>query len=144
LLGVLFVDLRNWVDWGFPASKELTWALQIRCLWLHKTEPTLPIQVPDKVKALFSMAMQTKTRDGKNTLFWSDYWMHGQKIADLAPRLLNKRINNHSVSEALAAAKWFLTSKALNCWSHHRISASLGYAPTLSCHRESMTFTSKD
>jgi hypothetical protein len=100
---------------GISSLKELSWALRIRWLWLQKTEPdrpwtSLPIQVPDKAKALFSVAMQTEIGDGANTLFWSDHWLHGQRVADLAPRLLaavlKRRINNRTVSEALTAAKW--------------------------------------
>jgi hypothetical protein len=91
---------------GISSLKELSWVLRIRWLWLQKTEPdrpwtSLPIQVPDKAKALFSVAMQTEIGDGANTLFWSDHWLHGQRVADLAPRLLaavpKRRINNRTV-----------------------------------------------
>jgi hypothetical protein len=93
----------------------LSWALRIRWLWLQKTEPnhpwtSLPIQVPDKAKTLFSVAMQTEIEDGTNTLFWSDHCLHGKRIADLAPRLLDavpkRRINNRTVHEALTAGQW--------------------------------------
>jgi hypothetical protein len=82
---------------------------------LQKTESnhpwaSLPIQVPDKAKALFLVAMQTEIGDGTNTLFWSDHWLHGQRIADLAPRLLaaalKRRISNRTISEALTTTKW--------------------------------------
>jgi hypothetical protein len=95
--------------------KELGWALRARWLWLQKTEPnhpwsTLPIQVPKNVQALFSVAMQTKLGDGKSTLFWSDRWLHGQKIMDIAPRLVaavpRKRINKRTVYEALMIRQW--------------------------------------
>jgi hypothetical protein len=87
--------------------KELSWALQIRWLWPWMS---LSIQVLNKAKALFSVAMQTEIGDGTNTLFWSDRWLHGQRIADLAPRLLatvpKRRINNRTVCEALTAGQW--------------------------------------
>jgi hypothetical protein len=55
---------------GISSLKELGWARRMRWLWLQKTESnrpwsTLPIQVPDKAKALFSVAMQTEVGDGK-------------------------------------------------------------------------------
>jgi hypothetical protein len=66
--------------------------------------------VPDKAKALFSVAMQTEIGDGTSTLFWSDRWLQGQRIADLTPRLLTavpkRRINTCTVQEGLAAGKW--------------------------------------
>lgn len=54
--------------------KELIWALCMRWLWLQKTEPnrpwcSLPIQVPDKARAFFSMVLTSKVGNGANTLF---------------------------------------------------------------------------
>jgi hypothetical protein len=99
---------------GISSLKELGWALRIRWLWLQKTEPnrpwsTLPIHVPDKAKALFSAAIQTEVGDRKNT-FWTDRWLHGQRIEDIAPRLFatipKRRSNSRTVHEALTARKW--------------------------------------
>jgi hypothetical protein len=75
---------------GISNLKVLGWALRIRWLWLQKTEPnrpwsTLPIHVTDKAKALFSAAIQTEVGDGKNTLFWTNRWLQGQRIEDIAP-----------------------------------------------------------
>jgi hypothetical protein len=62
------------------------------------------------MSGLFSVAMQTELGDGKNTLFWSDRWLHGQKITDIAPRLVavapRKRINKRTVYEALMTRQW--------------------------------------
>jgi hypothetical protein len=59
---------------GISSFKELSWSLRMRWLWLKKTESnrpwsTLPTQVLEQVKALFSVAMQTEVGDGKNTMF---------------------------------------------------------------------------
>jgi hypothetical protein len=63
-----------------------------------------------KCPGSFSVAMQTKLGDGKSTLFWSDRWLHGQKIMDIAPRLVaavpRKRINKRTVYEALMIRQW--------------------------------------
>jgi hypothetical protein len=51
--------------------------------------------------SLFSMAMQTEVGNGANTLFWKDRWLQGQRVADIAPRLLQvvpkRKINTRTV-----------------------------------------------
>jgi hypothetical protein len=53
--------------------------------------------------------MQVEVGDGRNTIFWSDRWVHGQRIADIAPRLIavvpKGRIKRWTVHEALTARK---------------------------------------
>jgi hypothetical protein len=70
----------------------------------------LPTQVLDQVKALFSVAMQTEVGDGKNTMFWTDRWLHGQRIEDIAPKLFatvpKRRINSRNVHDALTDRWW--------------------------------------
>jgi hypothetical protein len=71
--------------------KYLGWALQIRWVWLQKTEPyrpwaNFPFQVPGQVQAFFRLAVVSEVGNGANTLFWADKWLNGQLIADLAPR----------------------------------------------------------
>jgi len=77
---------------GISDLKSLGWSLCMRWLWLQKTEPhhpwtTLPFHVPEQVRAFFSVAVNSVIGDGANTLFWTDRWLNGQCIADLAPRL---------------------------------------------------------
>jgi hypothetical protein len=95
--------------------QELGWALRMRWMWLQKTDPNRPwaalsIQIPTKAKSFFSVAMQVEIGDGSGTLFWQDRWLHGQRIADFAPRLLaavpKNRINKCTIQEALCANKW--------------------------------------
>jgi hypothetical protein len=73
---------------------------------------SLPIQVPDKARAFFSVVLISKVGNGANTLFWTNKWVHGQKIADLVPRLFEvipKRITNRrTVQEALTNRRWIL------------------------------------
>jgi len=82
----------------------------MRWVWLKKTEPhrpwaALPIQIPDQVNAFFSVAVVSEVGNGNRTLFWTDRWIHGQCIADLAPRLLEaipkRRLKRRTVQEAL-------------------------------------------
>jgi hypothetical protein len=53
--------------------------------------------------------MQAEIRDGSSTLFWQDRWLHGQRIANFAPRLIaaipKNRIKKGTVQEALHANK---------------------------------------
>jgi hypothetical protein len=100
---------------GISSLKELGWALRMRWFWLEKTDSShpwsaLPVQVPDKTHAFFVIAMQTEIGDGANTLFWSDRWLNGHRVADIAPRLLavipKRRVNKCTVREALIEHKW--------------------------------------
>jgi hypothetical protein len=57
----------------------MCWALRMRWLWLHKTDPThpwaqLPFHVPNKVWAFFSIVLLSEVGNGANTLFWTDKW----------------------------------------------------------------------
>jgi hypothetical protein len=45
------------------------------------------IQDHPNVKALFSVSVISMVGDGKSTCFWTDRWLHGQNIGDLAPTL---------------------------------------------------------
>jgi hypothetical protein len=61
-------------DLEISILKELGWALRMRWLWLAKTDPNrpmsaLPIHVPHKCQAFFSIAMETEIGDETNTLF---------------------------------------------------------------------------
>jgi hypothetical protein len=51
------------------------------------------------------MAVCTEIGNGARTLFWTDRWIHGQKIEDLAPLLFalvpKRRANKRTVLETL-------------------------------------------
>jgi len=62
---------------GISHLQLLGWALQMRWLWLQKTEPNRPwatfqIQVHPAVKAFFRVSIVSEVGNGKNTLFWTD------------------------------------------------------------------------
>jgi hypothetical protein len=68
-------------------------ALNMRWLWLRKTQPTRPwpgleIQVHPKLVALFAVSICTVVRDGASTLFWTYRWIQGKFVVDLAPELV--------------------------------------------------------
>ena len=84
----------------------------MRWVWLKKTEPhrPLPIHVPEQVRAFFKVAVYSEVGDGTKTLFWTDRWLHGQCITDLAPRLFaiipKRRIKQRTVQDALTNQSW--------------------------------------
>ena len=100
---------------GISDLRTLGWALRMRWIWLQKTEPNcpwakLPIQVPDHVLSFFLVAIISEVGNGSHTLFWTDRWLHGQCIVDLAPRLYatvpKRRIKKCTVQEALTDRTW--------------------------------------
>ncbi|GJN41102.1 hypothetical protein PR202_gn00429 [Eleusine coracana subsp. coracana] len=100
---------------GISNLQKLGWALWVRWLWLQKTEPSkpwvsLPMQMSEQMKAIFSMAVTTELGDGRNTLFWQDRWILGQRLEDVAPlihSIVPKRIvGKQTVGEALTTMVW--------------------------------------
>jgi hypothetical protein len=76
------------------------------------------------------MAVCTEIGNGARTLFWTDRWIHGQKIEDLAPLLFalvpKRRANKRTVLETLTNNTWIgvlqgalsvgILVKFLNLW----------------------------
>ena len=66
--------------------------------------------VPGQVRAFFAAAIYSEVGNGAATLFWTDRWLHGQSIADLAPRLFAtisvRRRKKRTVQEALTNQAW--------------------------------------
>jgi hypothetical protein len=72
--------------------QKMGWALRLRWPWLQKTEPDkpwafFPIQVQHSVKSFFAVAIVSEVGNGRNTLFWTDNWVHGQSLERLVPHL---------------------------------------------------------
>ena len=59
---------------------------------------------------MFAISITTQIGNGENTLFWTDRWIHGQSLLDLAPVLVvavPKRIlNRRTVAQALLNRTW--------------------------------------
>ncbi|WVZ91046.1 LOW QUALITY PROTEIN: hypothetical protein U9M48_037269 [Paspalum notatum var. saurae] len=100
---------------GILNLETMGWALRIRWLWLQKTDSSrpwegLPIQVPRNAQALFHVAVETRVGNGDDTKFWTDRWLHGSTVGELAPNLfqLIPKIarRQRSVSQALTSRRW--------------------------------------
>jgi hypothetical protein len=69
---------------------------------------------------MFAITVTTSVGNGANTLFWSDCWLLGESIADLAPDVY-KRIpallrNSRTVAEALCGNNWVTDIRATLSW----------------------------
>jgi hypothetical protein len=66
--------------------------------------------VPDQIRAFFSVVVATELGNGECTLFWTDRWLQGKSIAELAPRLSagipKRRSKTRTVQEALHNDAW--------------------------------------
>lgn len=63
------------------------------------------LQIHKKVQAFFSMAVVAEVGNGARTLLWSDKWIHGRSVADIAPQVIvivpKRRTNRRTALEAL-------------------------------------------
>ena len=65
----------------------------MRWLWLQKPHLDRPwanlgLSVHANVRALFAISVVTMVGDGRSTLFWSDRWLHGRLLVELALALM--------------------------------------------------------
>jgi len=100
---------------GIHNLEIMSWALQLRWLWIEKTrldQPWAGLQIPvySNTSAMFATAIESMVGNGRNTLFWTDRWMHGCCLEDLAPNVVKcvaLRIRKkRTVSEALQEHTW--------------------------------------
>jgi hypothetical protein len=100
---------------GILNLEVLSLMLQTRWLWLRKTQPDRPwmsmdIHVHPNVTALFSVSVISMVGDSKSTCFWTDRWLHGHNIADLALTLLalvpKSLAKKQTIQEALENHSW--------------------------------------
>jgi hypothetical protein len=66
----------------------------MRWLWLKRTDPSrpwscLPAKTESLGEALFAVSIIVEVGDGLHSFFWTDKWIDGRSIADIAPALLN-------------------------------------------------------
>ena len=80
---------------GIPNLRQMNRALRARWLWLSRTDNSKPwsefnIQVPRVVQQLFEAATTSVVGDGASTFFWTDRWLPGGRVKELAPNLFMK------------------------------------------------------
>lgn len=99
---------------GILNLRLMNWALRLRWLWLEKTDTGRPwasfkINAHPSVKAFFSVAISSVVGNGRNTLFWTDNWIDGQSLCQLAPHLVqmvSSRARMRNVHDALISRSW--------------------------------------
>ena len=79
---------------GIQNLEIMGWALQMRWLWIEKTKPDRPwagLEVPvrSNTAAMFKISIISTVGNGWNTLFWTDRWLHGCCLEDLAPNVFS-------------------------------------------------------
>ena len=91
------------------------YALRMRWLWFRKTDASRPwANLPDStekvVADLFHASVSMEIGNGERTLFWSDRWLQGKCIQELAPCLFNTvgpRVSKRrTVAQALTNDSW--------------------------------------
>jgi hypothetical protein len=58
---------------------------------------------------VFSVAIVSEVGNSKNTLFWTDRWLHGQSLDKLVPHLfgsISSRAKKRTISDALTDLRW--------------------------------------
>jgi len=100
---------------GLVDLQRFGYALRLRWLWLRRTDDTrswhdLPDEKEQVVEAMFQASIFVELGDGNKALFWTDRWLQGQSLADLAPCLcaaVGPRIKKQRiVAQALHEDGW--------------------------------------
>jgi hypothetical protein len=68
-----------------------------------------PIQVHQSVRSFFYVAVISEVGNGRNTLFWTDNWVHGQSLAKLVRNLfggLSSRAKKRTMFDATTDLRW--------------------------------------
>jgi hypothetical protein len=100
---------------GISDLKLTGYALQMRWLWLQKTDDTrawsqLPLHTDPQVQAFFKSSTYTQLGNGNKALFWDDRWLGQETPADLAAnlvQLLPRRIRERlTVRQGLTDRRW--------------------------------------
>lgn len=100
---------------GILNLEHMGWALQIRWLWLKRTDSERPwsgldIPVHQTAAALFDISVTSNIGQGTSTQFWTDKWLFGCSLKDLAPSVVTvvplQIQQQRTVAEAFLERQW--------------------------------------
>jgi hypothetical protein len=92
-------------------------ALRSRWEWLKRTDSDrpwqgLPMIKDDRTKNIFRCFARITLGDGNSVLFWSDRWINGSSVGDVAPLVLQavhtRQRNHRTVAQGLLQNRWIL------------------------------------
>lgn len=68
-------------------------ALRVRWEWLHRTDSNRPwqglnVMVDRDMRGVFDSLVKITVGNGSKVLFWTDRWIHGAAVTDIAPLLV--------------------------------------------------------
>jgi len=78
---------------GLPDLTLQGYALRMRWLWFQRTDhdspwASLPQSHEKRVQAMFDSSITVQIGNGLRSFFWTDKWIDGRSIQDIAPALL--------------------------------------------------------
>jgi hypothetical protein len=100
---------------GIPNLQLMGFALRLRWLWLDRVDSDKTwsgyfFGADRSAQAFFEASVTVQVGDGSRALLWSDRWLNGCSILQLAPDLWNAvppRIRkSRSVRDALSGRRW--------------------------------------
>ncbi|KAM0828821.1 hypothetical protein ACQ4PT_067280 [Festuca glaucescens] len=90
-------------------------ALRTRWEWLRRTDSSrpwygLPMLKDSEAEGVFRSLASIKLGSGASVLFWTDHWINGATVADLAPAVVlavgARQRNNRTVADGLLNDAW--------------------------------------
>ena len=100
---------------GIPDLQIQGYALRMRWLWAKRTDPNRPWSaLPDHAESLvldmFNASISIQIGNGQRSYFWTDRWIQGRSIKDLAPALpaavRPRAQRQRTVAEGLSNRAW--------------------------------------
>lgn len=99
---------------GLKDLKIMGLALRLRWMWLQRTEDKcwsgLPLKHEPAAQAMFDNSITVQLGDGNKAEFWTDRWLDGRKVSELAPNLVRavapRTRDTRTAREALQDNAW--------------------------------------
>ena len=100
---------------GIVDLQRFGYALRMKWLWHRRSENArhwhaLPDSKEQVVQAMFTASIYVEIGNGQRALFWTDRWIQGQSIEDLAPCLFNavttRARQSRTVAQGLHEDRW--------------------------------------